>query len=275
MSKMKSKIAIFLAALFIGCASCVEKIPSTIERCKVDDEECLVRTWNEMTLVAYKSGIPELDLPLSDKHFVDKQVLSIGSEVLKITITFTNVTVIGLAKTKYSSIKGFKKDPKEMSGFEITGFTPFMSVRGHYVGSGKLLLLPVTGSGLGEVLFGEYQSSSDELTATGVLLSTFAFPDNTTFTFKILTKAEVRDGEEYLSPTKIICDYKSDKHHFSFENILNNKEISDALNQVLNDNEELFSKEVKGAACLSVSNVLKRAIFPVFKKYPYRSFFLD
>lgn len=52
--------------------------------------------------------------------------------------------------------RGFKKDPKEMKHFEIFGVTPHLRVVGKYVGSGKLLLLQVGGTGNGKFDFCEY-----------------------------------------------------------------------------------------------------------------------
>lgn len=43
-----------------------------------------------------------------------------------------------------------------MTDFQISGFVPFMSVRGNYEGSGKFLLLQVTGSGDGEIKYCTY-----------------------------------------------------------------------------------------------------------------------
>lgn len=44
-----------------------------------------------------------------------------------------------------------------MTGFELSGFTPYMSVRGRYEGSGKFLLLQVDGTGDGEIQFCKYR----------------------------------------------------------------------------------------------------------------------
>lgn len=44
-----------------------------------------------------------------------------------------------------------------MKSFSLTGFCSYISVKGHYDASGKLLLLQVTGEGEGEVQFCEYK----------------------------------------------------------------------------------------------------------------------
>lgn len=51
------------------------------------------------------SGIPELDLPIAEKQFLDKQELSVGSNVLNVKITLQNVTALGMAHVKYSKIE--------------------------------------------------------------------------------------------------------------------------------------------------------------------------
>lgn len=42
-----------------------------------------------------------------------------------------------------------------MTGFKLTGFAPKIHIKGHYEASGKLLLVPVTGSGIGQVKYCE------------------------------------------------------------------------------------------------------------------------
>lgn len=43
-----------------------------------------------------------------------------------------------------------------MTGFEISGLCPYISIIGHYSGAGKFLLLQVTGDGEGEIQYCEY-----------------------------------------------------------------------------------------------------------------------
>lgn len=52
--------------------------------------------------------------------------------------------------------RGFKRDPKTMDKFEVTGVTPFVSILGQYEAFGKLLLVPITGKGEGEVQYCKY-----------------------------------------------------------------------------------------------------------------------
>lgn len=40
-----------------------------------------------------------------------------------------------------------------MTSFVLTGTAPLITIRGHYEASGKFLLLPITGGGVGEIGF--------------------------------------------------------------------------------------------------------------------------
>ncbi|XP_037029962.1 uncharacterized protein LOC119069603 [Bradysia coprophila] len=250
---MRTELKFILAlAVLVGCANCVEDFPATIERCKYDDEECNVKAWNKWNKVAYTSGVPELDIPLSDKHYVDKQVITVGSDLVTLKITFSNLTVYGMAQSTITGVKGFKKNPREMESFQVSGFSPSLNLFGKYDGTGKFLLLQVGGSGNGEIGF-----------------------YNSTYFVTVYTKVETRDGEDYLVPDKVVTEFESEKYKFVFDNILNNKEITDSINKVVNQNDKLFAEEAKGPAARAFSKVVKRLFTPIFGKYPYRTFFLD
>lgn len=52
-------------------------------------------------------------------------------------------------------LSGFPKDPKQMTQFALSAYTPFIRIVGMYNVTGKILLLPVAGADEGEVKFGK------------------------------------------------------------------------------------------------------------------------
>lgn len=141
------------------CVAVCVSLQSIVRLCKVNT-----------TKVTF-AGIPGL-IPQLHKTFVEKQVVNMGSNALNFKVIFSNVTVTGMATAKYNKItwvivaqvmsivinarycfRGFKRDPKTMSNFIVTGTVPVVSIKGHYEGLGKLLLVPVTGKGEAEIQY--------------------------------------------------------------------------------------------------------------------------
>lgn len=69
--------------------------------------------------------------------------------------------------------------------------------------------------------------------------------------------------------------YHFSRHTFQFDNILNNKEISDSVNSILNENHSLISKEINASVEKVLADQFKKWFVAAFSKYPYSSFFLD
>jgi len=251
---MKFEIKILFVTLIVAFANCAEKFPSAIERCKVEDEECIVGLWNKYAKLADKTGISELDIQPTFKVHLNKQEAQIGSDTFSIhaKVTFSNINVTGLGAASFQEVSGFKRDPKTITQLEIKGSMPYMAFNGHYEASGRLLIVPITGSGDGQT---DYFKVKFHVTAN--------------------TQTEVVDGEEYLRITKVRCDYTNERNHFRFDNFLNNAELSKNVNKIFNDNQEVFGQEVNPSTAASLAKIFKRILSSVFKKYPYRSFFLE
>lgn len=103
------------------------------------------------------------------------------------------------------------------------------------------------------------------------------------------------DGKEFLVITKVQCSYITERldfsnlltffcnenfrfppnrNHYRFENILNNKEISDSINNILNENQDIINNEVRGPIGKILGKLFKMFLETAFKKYPYSSLFL-
>lgn len=54
---------------------------------------------------------------------------------------------------KKRSFRGFPKDPKTMSKFELIGHNAMLAAKGNYKASGKVLLFPLSGDGYAELKF--------------------------------------------------------------------------------------------------------------------------
>lgn len=61
----------------------------------------------------------------------------------------------------------------------------------------------------------------------------------------------------------------------SLENLFNHKELSDSMNAILNENDELIFKELQVPLQNVLGKVALALIAPVFDKFPYNEMFLD
>ncbi|KAJ6633231.1 Protein takeout [Pseudolycoriella hygida] len=252
MSSLRELTFLFLLVLVANVGRCSDDFPVTIERCRNEDKECLKKTWNKYVRLTKPNGIPELDVPNINEYFVKKSTLSPGGGPVDIVLKMKNIVLTGLDNVYYDDIIGFPKDPKEMTQFELIGRCPELGLKGKYNVTGKILLLPVSGDGDGEVnLY------------------------NIKFNITALTSTEMVDGKEYLVITKVICNYESQRNKYRFENLLHNKELSDSINLVVNQNQEVINPEIKGPSGALIAEHFKKILSAVFKKYPYSSFFLQ
>jgi hypothetical protein len=248
------KFSILFVTIFVAFANCAEEFPASIQRCKYEDEACLVGLWNKYAKLADANGIGELGVHETHQIHLNKQEAQIGSETFSINakVVFTNINVTGFGDATFQQVSGFKRDPKTITQLEIKGSMPYMAFNGHYEATGRLLLVPLTGSGDGQT---DYYNVKFHITAN--------------------TQTEVIDGEEYLKIVKVHCDYTNERNHFRFDNFLNNAELSKNVNAIFNDNQEVFGQEVNPSTALSLAKIFKRVLSATFKKYPYRSFFLE
>lgn len=126
-------------------------------------------------LLCVVAGIPDLPLPNLQRLHIKKLDINIGSAAITLQLLFTNITMVGFGGIKIEKIvlvttyneielkinlefyfRGFPRDPKTMSKFVVSGFVPMISAKGNYKASGKILLLPVTGTGEGEIQYCKY-----------------------------------------------------------------------------------------------------------------------
>lgn len=67
--------------------------------------ETTVFYFNNSYNISLILGIAELDIPISDKHLVDHQDITIGSDLITLKISFTNLTISGMAQSTITGVK--------------------------------------------------------------------------------------------------------------------------------------------------------------------------
>lgn len=181
-------------------------LPSYIKPCARDDpnlEKC--------ALEHGKAAIPQLikgDRRIGVPNLDPVEISEIEVPAGPFTFDVKNVTLYGL---KDVDLKRVAFDLKQYHvSYEM--FFPVLEIRGHYEINGKILLLPITGSGdMNITLENSYTKTHSEL-----------------------KKVEV-DGVEFLRFQNLSTQIEPQQVHFHFTNLFNgNKLLGDEMNQLLN-----------------------------------------
>lgn len=61
----------------------------------------------------------------------------------------------------------------------------------------------------------------------------------------------------------------------NLENLFNHKELSDSMNKILNENDDLIFKELQVPLQNVLEEMAREIIAPVFDKFPYSDMFLN
>jgi Haemolymph juvenile hormone binding protein (JHBP) len=125
------------------------------EKCRIGDSSCILRVANEVVARA-RYGYPELGLPVLDPLRVDKMNVDQGGNgPVSLKISLRNIDLIGLSSTQFRKIEGFKQNIDRFK-IELQFLHPAMRIEGPYKLNGKVLILPVQGSGIANISLSEF-----------------------------------------------------------------------------------------------------------------------
>ncbi|XP_070491873.1 circadian clock-controlled protein daywake-like [Chironomus tepperi] len=133
------KIYQFIVILVV--ADKIFTLPNDIEKCRINDEKCLLRSSNKV-LRKYYGGITEIDLVPLEPFMVDKIKLNHNIGAIKTKGNVYNVMLQGFATTTIESISGFDKNL-----LEIDFKTPRFSFSGFYKATSEVLGFPIVSEG--------------------------------------------------------------------------------------------------------------------------------
>lgn len=118
------------------------------------------------------------------------------------------------------------------------------------------------------------------------------FTENVKIHVTLTTTVDTRDGKDYLNLDEIVVKMEPAKYFhlnlfkiqistkiqfrvkINFENLFNQKDLSDNMNAVLNENADLVYKELQIPIEKVVGDALKKIFTPVCKVVSYNDLFL-
>ncbi|XP_061714328.1 circadian clock-controlled protein daywake-like [Cydia pomonella] len=197
-----------IAVNFVYCA-----VLPGVDKCNLEDSACMTPAFQK-AFPSFMSGLPEHGVEVLDVMNMD----DVAFDLSGLQFSLKEGKLKGLKTATVDNVK-WNLQKKTLS----VSFHMDASIKGHYVASGRILILPITGDG------------QMKLKMKNILI-------------KLLMHYEVEkdaQGKEYVVPTKYSFDFDvRDNAHFSLTNLFNgNKELSDAMLLFLNENWKQISIE--------------------------------
>ncbi|XP_017080003.2 uncharacterized protein LOC108113805 [Drosophila eugracilis] len=242
---------IALATVLLLFVSVQAEFPDDPKPCKYGDGECIMELCNTLFNERSSEANPGLNLPRLDPLKIDKMVISQGESAspVGITLTFTDNLLYGIKDQRIVKVKGFGKDLT--AKHEVKIVTKIFSLVGPYDIKGKVLILPISGSG----------QSNLTLVNTKAILSFWGKPLE-------------KNGEIYLDVTDLKIAMKPESIHYHFSNLFNgDKALGDNMNVFLNENSEAIYKETASSINRSFGEFYLGIVKGVFSKWPYAKLF--
>ncbi|XP_047990606.1 circadian clock-controlled protein daywake-like [Leguminivora glycinivorella] len=201
-------VVALVAVNFVNCAV----IPG-VDKCNLEDSSCMTPAFQK-AFPLFMAGLPEQGVEVLDVMNMD----DVAFDLSGLQFSLKEGKLKGLKTGVVDHVKWNLQKKTLAVSFHLDS-----TIKGHYVASGRILILPITGDG------------QMKLKMKNILI-------------KLLMHYEVEkdaQGKEHMVPTKYSFDFDvRDNAHFSLTNLFNgNKELSDAMLKFLNENWKQISIE--------------------------------
>ncbi|XP_036343134.1 protein takeout-like isoform X2 [Rhagoletis pomonella] len=219
--------------------------------CKFGDDECLLKAVN-FYLGDKNQGDSAINLlkidPLDAGTFTLKQG---ADNPVNIDLTFIKNKITGVAHAQAYKVRGFGKDLAKKH--ELRFKVPVASLIGDYKIQGRVLILPISGSGKNNI----------------TML-------NADFVLQWVGVPVEKDGATYMKTDKFRAIVKPNKVIFDFQNLFNgDKALGDNMNLFLNENWKEIYQEVEATFSKEISRLMGNVVDAVFSKTPYNKLFTE
>jgi len=225
-------------------------LPANFDKCKRDAnfDKCLVDAVNN-AIVILKTGNKEFGIPPLEPLAVKSLVIDAGTAPINLKQTLKNILVHDMIST--SKVQRYRTD-LEKHLIICDSKTDRIEMIGDYEMSGRILLLPITGSGKANI----------------TLL-------NTKIEHRLIGEPFERDGVKYMRLKEYRVELNPKRVYMHFENLFNDPLLSQTMNRFLNDNWELVFNELKIGYAKSFGKIFRNISNKLFEKIPFDSIFLS
>ncbi|XP_050420101.1 circadian clock-controlled protein daywake-like [Adelges cooleyi] len=246
---------LFLAVVASVIAAPTPKKQISFNVCKKNDpniDKCL-RTAVQNVIPDLGEGYPKLRIPAIEPFELPSLEIDHGkgsSKSVSIDLKMKDVKINGLTSTVIDSLK------TDLDNYRLSGkisFTKPLEITGHYTVNGKVLVLPITGSGPCTIVLHDPKLDLKEVVATPY----------------------EKNGKTYVQVKKIDLKLTSVKKlNVKLENLFNgNKQLGESMNSILNENWSVLLEELQPAFEEAVAAIAQDIVNKALQKTAYSDIF--
>ncbi|XP_014285326.1 protein takeout [Halyomorpha halys] len=235
-------LSIFLCVFVISGS--LATIPGGLKPCKqsADDYNQCIATEIYRAIQFFKNGNEKLGVTPLEPYTFEKLVVDEGSGPVAITLEFKNVEFHGMTNNK---ILDAKNDWKTVS---FTTMIYSIEILGDYTISGKVLVLPIQGTGKSNITMVDVEAK---------------------VTIKL--KEVNSNGKHYIQAESVDLKIAPKKTTFDFQNLFNGDKLLGAnMNAFLNENHDQIIKELNPAMSKGLSQKIGETINQILSKIPLK-----
>ncbi|EDW83384.2 uncharacterized protein Dwil_GK22344 [Drosophila willistoni] len=251
MSKLWATFASLLQLqLLIVTVAQAPDLPEGFPKCKRDAnfDKCLVDAVN-VAIQLLKPGNKEFGIPPLEPLSVKKLVIDAGNAPITLRQTLKNLKVHDMIST--SKIQRYRTDLNKHL-IICDSKTDRIEMIGDYEMSGRILLLPITGTGKANITL-----------------------VNTKIEHRLIGEPYEKDGVKFMRLKEYRVSFDPKRVYLKFENLFNDKTLSEGMNRFLNENWEVVFNELKVGYAKSFGIIFRGLSNKLFEKVPFDSIFLS
>lgn len=226
-------------------------LPSNFEKCdrnKSDFDKCLVDAVNK-ALVLLKDGNKEFGMSRLEPLHVKSMVIDTGSgSPINLRQTFKEVDVHDLISG--SRVVRYRTDFNKHL-IICDSKSDRIRVLGDYEMSGRILLLPIVGKG-----------------KTNITLV------DTHIEHQLIGEPYEKNGVKYMKLREYKVDFKPKRVYMHFENLFNDKVLSEGMNRFIDENWEAVFSGLKEGYSKGFGSIFRDLSNRIFTKVPMDQIFL-
>uniref|UniRef100_A0A8D8YMH6 Protein takeout n=1 Tax=Cacopsylla melanoneura TaxID=428564 RepID=A0A8D8YMH6_9HEMI len=228
----------------ISWTNCL-KLPSYTKPCSRHDpklNECVVRH-GQAAIPLFINGDPKYRVPKMDPLYIKQLTVNQGSRQIGLALTLKNFNIYGLKNIKFKKARTELEKRHIEWDFEI----PSVLILGQYDISGKVLILPITGTGDANVTI-----------------------TNLKITYKYDWVYVTRKGKQYMNITSSKLLFENGRTYFDLKNLFNgDKMLGGQMNYFLNDNWADITKELGPAVGDAIGEVFRQLLTSIAELVPW------
>ncbi|KAL1449634.1 hypothetical protein WDU94_002120 [Cyamophila willieti] len=229
----------------------VKPAPSWVKPCRKSDgpvDDCIVKRIAEF-MPHILPGLPKYRIPTLDPLEVTSIAVDTGSKQVGLSLEVYDSQIFGLKKADFYKVH-LDFDNRT---YDLFWRNPRLMNIGHYKMDGKILVLPIKGTGEGNVTMTDVE---------GIMR----------FNFDLVPKKD----KHYAKITKSTVDFTVGRAYFNFKNLFNgDKNLGKQMNMFMNENYNEVVREFGPAIGDAFNQVFAQIFQNMLDLAPFESVFPD